>query len=188
MKIMNIRLKKSSKFFIVLLASLLIGFANAAIYYSMTAQPSLSIIAAKVVFVAGNDFPSGSSLGDNSTWVYLALKGYPNTTLTYDQPLNISNTDSASNTFRLRHVSISPASGQPQVSNFTAINFVVQNTAGVSQDSFNYTTTGTTWNTPTTMSYVTLPAGTSWIIFVQTVTAPSANDVTTNIQIAVDVV
>jgi hypothetical protein len=184
----NIRLKKSSKFFIVLFASLLIGIANAAIYYSMTAQPSLSIIAAKVVFVAGNDFPSGSSVGDNSTWVYLALKGYPNTTLTYDQPLNISNTDSASHTFRLRHVAISPASGQPQVSNFTALNFLVQNTAGVSQGSFNYTTTGTTWTTPTTMSPMTLPAGESWIIFAQTVTAPSANDVTATIQIAVDVV
>jgi len=186
LKIANIKLKKSSKFLILVLASLLIGFANAAIFYSMTAQPSVSITAAKVIFVSGNDFPSGSSLGANSTWVYLALKGYPNTTLTYEQPLNISNTDSTSHTFRLRHLSITP-NGQAQVSNFTAINFVVQNTAGVSQGSFNYTTTGTNWNTPTTMSYMTLPAGASWIIYVETKTAASANDVTTNIQIAVDV-
>jgi hypothetical protein len=188
LKIANIKLKRSSKFLILVIASLLVGLANATVYYSMLAQPSVSITAAKVVFVSGNDFPTGSSLGANSTWVYLALNGYPNTTVTYEQPLNISNTDSASHTFRLRHVSISPISGQPQVSNFTAINFVVQNTAGASQGSFNYTTTTTTWNTPTTMGYMTLPAGASWIIYAETKTAASANDVTADIQIAVDVV
>ncbi len=184
----NIKLTKSSKFLILVLSALLIGLANAAVFYSMIAQPSVSITTAKVVFTAGNDFPTGSSIEGNSTWVYLALQGYPNVTLTYEQPLNVSNTDSVSHDFRLRHVAVSPANGSSQVGNFTFINFVIQNTAGVAQASFNYTTTGNDWLTPATTSYVTLPANTTWIIYVETEAAANANDVTANIQIAVDVV
>lgn len=166
----------------------LIATASAAVYYTEIMQPSVTITSATVVFVAGTDYPAGSTLGSNSTWVSLALKAYPNATLTYDQPLNISNIDSASHTFRLRNISITPASGTSSVSNFTAINFVVENTTGFAQASFNYTTTGTTWNTPTTTSYLTLPANTQWIVYVQTQAAASANAVTANLQIAVDVV
>jgi hypothetical protein len=178
---------KSFKFIILAVMAALIATASAAVYYSEIMQPSVTITGATIVFASGNDFPAGSTLGSNSTWVSLALKAYPNATLTYDQPLNISNTDSASHTFRLRHVSITPASGTSSVSNFTAINFVVENTAGVAQASFNYTTTGTTWNTPTTTSYMTLPANTQWILYVQTQAAASANAVTANLQISVDV-
>jgi hypothetical protein len=183
----NIKLGKSTKFLILLLTSILIGTANAAIFYSLTMQPSVSITSAKVFFVQGNDFPTGSSIGSNSTWVSLALKAYPNITLTYEQPLNISNTDTSSHTFRLRHLSITPASGQSQVGNFTFMNFVVQNTAGVTQASFNYTTTDSNWNTPSTTSYMTLPAGAQWIIYVETRAVAGANDVTANLQIEVDV-
>jgi hypothetical protein len=87
----------------------------------------------------------------------------------------------------LRHVSISPASGGSQVGNFTFFNFVVENTAGVAQASFNYTTTGNNWNTPASTSYMTLPANTQWIIYVETKAAAGANAVTANLQISVDV-
>ncbi|NWF97259.1 MAG: hypothetical protein HXY34_14065 [Candidatus Thorarchaeota archaeon] len=127
-------------------------------------------------------------MGANATWVSLALKAYPNATLTYEQPLNVSNTDSVSHTFRLRHVSITPASGQPEIGNFTFINFIVMDTAGVSQASFNYTITGTTWNTPSPTSYLTLPGSTQWIIYVETKATAGANsDIVANLQIAVDV-
>jgi len=166
----------------------LIGTASAAIYYSVLMQPSVTITGATVIFVSGNDWPTGSTLGTNSTWVALALKAYPNATLTYDQPLNITNTDTASHLFRLRNVSITPASGTASVSNFTAINFIVENTAGVEQADFDYNTTGTTWNTPTTTAYMTLPASTTWIISVQTTAAPGASStVTANLEISVDV-
>lgn len=189
MKIMNIKLRKSSKFLILLLASLLIGIANSAVFYSMVAQPTISVTAAKVVFVPGNDFPTGSSLETNSTWVSLALKAYPNITLTYEQPLNITNTDTAVHTFRLRHVSISPGNGSETVGNFTFIKFVVQNTNGVAQNSFNYTTSGVNWITPATTSYMTLAPSTTWIIYAETAAAAGANDVATvSIQISVDVV
>jgi hypothetical protein len=179
--------KKSLKVLILLLSSLLIASASAAVYYSMIMQPSVTVTGATIVFVLGNDAPTGSALGSNSTWANLALKAYPNATLTYDQALNISNTDTSSHTFRLRHILISPASGNSVVGNFTFFNFVVENTAGISQASFNYTTTGTTWNIPSTTSYLTLPASTQWIIYVQTLAAPGANAVTANLQIAVDV-
>ena len=189
MKIRNIKIAKSSRFLVLLLLSLMVGVANAAIFYSMVMQPVVSITAAKVFFVSGSDFPTGSALGTNSTYVSLALKAYPNVTLTYEQPLNISNADTVSHTFRLRHVSITPANGGVEVGNFTFINFVVQNTAGVAQGSFNYTTASLNWNTPPTMSYMTLPANTQWIIYVETKAVGGASDAATaNIQIAVDVV
>lgn len=184
----KIAAKKAVKLLTLVLTSMLIATASATVYYSMIMQPAVTITGASMRFAQGNDWPSGSSLGTNATWVSLALKAYPNATLTYDQPLNISNTDSASHTFRLRHVSITPASGQPQVGNFTFVNFVVQNTAGVSQASFNYTTSGNTWSTPSTTSYMTLPASTQWIIYVETKAGAGANsDIVANIQIAVDV-
>jgi len=189
LKIKNIKITKSARFLVLLLLSLMVGIANAAIFYSMVMQPVVSITAAKVVFVSGNDFPTGSALGSNSTYVSLALKAYPNVTLTYEQPLNISNTDTANHTFRLRHVSITPANGDSQVGNFTFINFVVQNTAGVAQGSFNYTTASLNWGTPSTMSPMTLPPNTQWIIYIETKAVAGASDTATaSLQIAVDVV
>jgi len=179
--------KKSIKLLTLLLTSMLMATASAAVYYSMIMQPTVTIAGAAISFAQGNDWPSDSLLGSNATWVSLSLKAYPNATLTYEQPLNISNTDTASHTFSLRHVSISPASGQSQVGNFTFINFVVQNTTGVSQASFNYTTSGNIWNTPSTTSYMTILASTQWIIYVETKAAAGANDISASLQIAVDV-
>jgi hypothetical protein len=179
--------KRSLSLIILLIASSLIATASAAVYYSMVMQPSVTVSNATISFAQGNDWPAGSTLGSNSTWVSLTLKAYPNATLYYDQPLNITNTDAASHTFRLRHISITPASGTSSVGNFTFFNFVVENTAGTSQASFNYTTTGNTWTTPASTAYLTLPANTQWIIYVETRAAASANAVTANLQISVDV-
>ena len=184
--------KKSVKLLILLLLSMLIASASAAVYYSMLAQPSVTITNAAVMFVQGSDWPTGSLMGTNSTWVSLALKAYPNATLTYDQPLNISNTDSSQHNFRLRSVSITPATGSASVGNFTSINFVVYNTtaletAGTPTATFSYNTTGNTWNTPPTTAYMQLPAGAQWIIHVDTTAAAGAQAITANIVISVDV-
>ena len=177
---------------LALLLTLLITSVSALVYYSMLMQPSVTIYAAPVRFAEGDDWLAtvGSTLGNNATWVNLGLKAYPNATLIYEDPLNISNTD-ASNTyqFRLRHMSITPASGSAQVSNFTFINFVVKNKAGVVQGDFNYTTGGTdTWSTPgTTGWFGPVPVSTQWIIYVETRGAASANlGIAVNIQIAVE--
>jgi hypothetical protein len=179
---------KPVKLLMLLLTSTLIAAASAAIYYSMVMQPSVAVTAATIRFAQGNDWPTGSTLGSNGTWVSLTLKAYPNATMIYEQPLNITNSDSTGHTFRLRHITITPASGNAQVGNFTFINFVVQNTTGTAQASFNYTTSTNTWTTPSTTLYVTLPASTTWIVYIETKATAGANDgVTANIQIAVDV-
>jgi len=189
MKIEKPNFRKSLKLLMLLVSSIIIASASAAVYYSLTMQPKVSITGAVIQFAQGSDWPTGSSMGTNSTWVRLSLKAYPNATLTYDQPLNISNIDTgASHQFRLRHVSITPASGTASVSNFTFINIVVKDASGTSQASFNYTTSGDTWTTPSTTSYLTLPANTEWIVYIETKAAAGASSsVEANIVIAVDV-
>lgn len=186
MNITKIPLSKSAA--ILILSSVMLAAGVGAIaYYSMMMQPTITVNAAPVQFASGGDWPTGSALGENGTWVRLAFKAYPNATFVYEDPLNITNVDASSHQFRLRHVSITPSSGNQQVSNFTAINFVVKNNAGAVQASFNYTTNSDTWNTPSTTSWFTLPASTQWIIYVETKGTAKANlNVATSIEIAVD--
>lgn len=181
---------KALKFLFLLLTSMLIASASATVYYSINMEPTVTIKQALVQFVQGSDWSKvAGSMGTNNTWCGLSLKAYPNATLTYEQPLNISNTDSSnSHQFRLRNISIAPASGSASVSNFTFIKFVIKNAAGVSQASFNYTTSGDDWNIPSMASYLTLPANTKWIVYVETRAAAGATkDIAANIVIAVDV-
>jgi hypothetical protein len=115
-------------------------------------------------------------------YVSLAIKAYPNATLVYEEPLNISNTDSSAHNIRLRHVSISPTSGSASISNFTFINFTLNSV------NFDYTTTGDTWNTPSDMSYQSLPGNTEWSVKVETKAAAGATEaISCTLKIAVDV-
>ena len=185
---MTFKITKKKTLIILLALTSVIGLASASVYYSITAQPSITVSNAPIQFAAGNDFPAGSSLGTGSTWVSLALEAYPNATLNYGQPLNITNVDSVSHEFSLSPVSITPATGSSSVGNFTFFNFIVENNMGTQQATFDYTTTGNTWNIPTATSYLTLPAHTSWIIFIQTEAAPGAESgVTANLQIDLNV-
>jgi len=179
--------KKPVKFLTLLLTAILIATASAAVYYGMIMQPSITISAAPVRFVEGNDWPGGT-MGDNSTWCSLTFTAYPNVTVVYEKPLNISNTDSDPHDIKLRHVSISPDSGDASVSNFTKIAFILVNYTGSTIDStFNYTTTYDTWSKPSAVGWYSLPNGKQWIVRVEITTAGSANAVTVNIKIAVDV-
>jgi len=174
--------KKPVKFLTLLLTAMLVASASAAVYYSLSMQPTVTISQATVIFEQGGDWPTGSSLGTNSTYVSLAIKAYPNATLTYDEPLNISNTDSSAHDVRLRHVSIAPASASASVSNFTFINFTLNSV------DFDYTTTGDTWNTPSDMSYQSLSDNTEWALKIETKAAAGATDaLTCTITIALDV-
>lgn len=173
---------KSVKMLILMLMSLIIISASAAVYYSMTMQPTVTIAEAVVRFDQGSDWTdAGGSMGTNNTYVSLSIKAYPNATLTYDQPIIINNTDSAAHDVRLSHVSITPASGN-SVSNFTLIRFTLNSVT------FEYTTTTDTWNTPTDMSYQTLPANTEWDLKIETEAAAGATDaLTCTIVIELDV-
>lgn len=173
---------KLAKLVILLLTATFIATASAAIYYSMSTQLEVTVTQASIIFEQGTDWPSGSSMGANSTYASLALKAYPNATLTYEEPINISNTDSTAHNVRLRHVSITPASGSPSVGNFTFINFTLNSV------DFDYTTTGNNWNTPSDMAYQSIPASTEWILRIETKAAPGAiNAISCTLVIAVDV-
>jgi hypothetical protein len=186
-KLREISFRKPVKFLTLLLTAMLIATASAAVYYSLTIVPTVTISATKVSFVQGSDWPSGSLMGTNSTSVSLALKAYPNATLTYEQPLNISNTDTLAHSVRLRHVSITPASGSAGVSNFTFINFTLIQPNGTTVSSFDYTTSGNIWSTPS-MNYLSLAGNTQWTVEIQTRAAAGAtNGLTCSMVIAVDV-
>jgi hypothetical protein len=186
---MKINYRKNLKFVTLLASALLIASASAAVYYTINMQSSVAITSAPIKFVEGSDWPYGSSMGANGTWVSLALKAYPNATLTYEQPLNISNVDpSKSHNFTISHVSITPDSGSADVGNFTFINFVIKDAAGNVQATFNYTTTGNSWNTPSPTSKLTLPANTQWTVYVETKAAAGALDgIEAHITMAVNV-
>ena len=187
MEIREILSSKSMKFLTLLLTSMLIASASAAVYYSLTWQPRVTVQSAPAVgFTNGDDTPAGSTV--NSAWARLLFKSYPNTTLTYDEGMNITNNDVSSHQIRLRHLSISPANGAAAVSNFTTIRFTLIAQDGTTVTTFEYTTTGDNWNTPSTTSYYTIPASQEWTLKVETL-SPAAATATTeaNLQIALDV-
>lgn len=187
MDVRKIRYKRPLKLLTLLLTSMLIATASATVYYSLIMQPSVTITAAVVGFKEGDDWDGSWSMGTNNTWCRLALKAYPNATLTYDAPLNLTNTGTAV-TIRLRTDSISPTSGNAAVSNFTFINFTLHDETGVIKGSLNYTTSGTdTWSTPS-MDFTAMDASDEWYIAIQTKAAAGAEaNIKADIVIAVDV-
>jgi len=184
--------KKWLKFLTLLLTAMIIATASAAVYYSLSMEPRATITDAAVKFVSGTDWP-GESIGVNGTWCVVSLKAYPNATLTYDEPLNLSETSGSDRQFRLVHSSITPASGW-STANWTFINFTIMDESGgaVAGGSFDYYVTGSgasaTWQTPTMGSDITIPANTMYTIKIETKAAEGAwlNEVV-NIVITVDV-
>lgn len=181
MEIRKMLFRKEMKLVTLLLTAMLIASASAAVYYSLSMTSTVTIDQAVVYFEEGSD-AGYVSLGTNNTYVSLSLSAYPNVTLTYDDPLNITNTDSSAHEVRLRHVSVTPASGNADVGNFTFINFTLN---GVD---FDYTTSGNNWNTPSDMSYQSLGATTEWAVKVETRAVAGATDgIDVTIVIALDV-
>jgi hypothetical protein len=165
---------------------MLVVSASAAIYYAMLAQATATVAAASVYFKAGKDSSGILTFGTNNTYASLSLSAYPNVTLYYDEAVNVTAT--AAKQVRLRHVSITPIDGNPNVSNFTSIVFRLIAVNGTEVGSLTYTTSGDDWTEPTETSYVAIGAGQEWAIKVETKAAAGATTgVSTTIVIAVDV-
>ena len=178
--------RKSLDLIVLLMISVFVITASAAVYYSLPMVSSTTITAAVVAFKGGADWNASWTMGINNTYCSLALRAYPNATLTYEEPLNLTNTGTGVN-IRLRTVSISPASGNEQVSNFTFINFTLYDETGTFKGSLNYTTTGNDWSTPT-MGFTAMDASDEWYIVIQTkAEAGAESDIVANIVIGVDV-
>lgn len=187
MNLRKITAKKSLKLLILMLAWMIVATASAAIYYNLTMQPQVFTSTPAIKFESAADTPSGSTVND--AWCLLKLKSYPNATLTYEQAVNISNTEGVPHGIKLSHVDITPISGNADVSNFTYINMTVWAQNGTYVGSFNYTTSGTTtWGLPTDWaSYQYMQANEKWLVKVQTLSPADADTgIVANIVIAVD--
>jgi hypothetical protein len=188
MNIRNLRITKSTKFIILLAASLLVATANAAIFYNITTEPQVTVSAPVIRFSSAPDEPNGSTVND--AWGRLTAKSYPNVTLTYEQAVYINNIDSNPHSFRLRHLLITPSNGSASVGNWTSIKFLVYDNSGY-EFSLNYTTSGSDWIVEPTSGqtgYYSIPAATSWWIRLETQSpAMAVIGETCSIQIAVDV-
>jgi len=185
--------KKTVKLLALVLTSLLIASVSAAVYYSMSMVPTVTIAQAAVIFEVGADDTSNAcnvTVDTDPTYASLALKAYPNATLTYTEPLNISNTDTTSaHMVRLSHVSIDP-NATADVANFTFINFTLIQPNGnpVAGSDFDYYTSGNNWTAPSDMTYTSLGASTEWAVKIETrAVAGASTGIDVTIVIAVDV-
>jgi len=183
--------KKPLKLLTLLFTSMLIATASAYVYYSLEMRPTVTISQPAVILKNGDDSSGVVTMGANSTRATLAIKAYPNITLTYEEPLNISNTDSSNHDVRLSHVSISPANATNYISNFTFINFTLIQPNGnkVTGSDFDYYTSGEdNWYTPSDMGYQTKTNGEDWAVKIETRAAANATDaLTCTIVIQVDI-
>ncbi|MCZ2809578.1 MAG: hypothetical protein O2V44_09515 [Candidatus Bathyarchaeota archaeon] len=187
MELRELLSKKPVKFLTLLLTAMLITSASAAVYYSITMEPEVTVTGLTVTFTDGDDTTTGSTV--NAAWCSLALKSYPNATLTYDQAVNLTNTDgSNAHSVQLRHVSITPDGSSYVGGNFTSINFylIAQNATQIT--AFTYANDGTNWSPPADTGYYLIPQSEEWAIKVETLSPAGATIGTVcNIEIAVDV-
>lgn len=191
MKLERIMAKRSTKLLFLLISTSLIMTASAAVYYALLMESDVTISEAKVYFTDGDDSSAaGYSPGTNNTYAQLAsLKAYPNVTLTYEQAVNVTNTDDSAHDIRLRHISITPASGD-DVGNFTSITFYLIDTTGGVQGTLTYTVSGSSWDPPSSPTdWESLPgSNTEWTIKVETkAVAGAKSSISCSITIAIDV-
>jgi len=182
---MNVNYRRTLKFVTLLASALLIGSVSAAVYYSLTISGSLTT-AVTVCFDHGTDWPSGSTMGTGNTSVTLALKAYPNTTLTYEKAVNVSNTQAVTPSIRLRHISIT--NGTADIGNFTFLNIVLLDDTGVQKGYINYTVSGNDFISSESTSYEAMDANDEWTIRIETKAEPDAvAGISATLQMALDV-
>ncbi|UCH32718.1 MAG: hypothetical protein JSV05_04930 [Candidatus Bathyarchaeota archaeon] len=163
---------KPIKMLILTLMSIIVVSVSAATYYNLIMEPRVATSAPTIELVAGDDSATAGATGYaiDGTWArFTSLKAYPNATLTYEEAINLSNTDASNaHSVRFRHKSITNLNGSATPTNFTRIAFILIAQNGTTViSSFNYTG-GASWSTPSTTSYVSIPANEEWAIRVET--------------------
>jgi hypothetical protein len=183
MEMRKILSSKSMKFVTLLLTSMLIASASAAVYYSLSMTSTITTAANDVYFITGADATdAGTSIfNNNKSATLVSLKAYANMTMSYDDPIRVRNNNGATAfNVRLRPVSLS---GDAQY--FAFINFTLQTSTMIS---LNYTSNGVSWTTPSTSGWATVNADTSYAIIVQTkASATATSGQTATIEVAIDV-
>lgn len=175
------------KLAIGLLLLALVSTASALVYYSLNLRTVVTSTTPKVVFVTASDSTAaGATIGTNSTYAKLTgIKSYPNATSIYEQALNVSNTDTAAHSIRLRSISITSG-----FASYGTILVKLTDTTGtlVTGQTITYTGGGSWSTTGSPTGFQSLAASTKWSIRIEsTLNAGVAAGVTTTIEIAVDV-
>ena len=175
--------RKSLDLIVLLMISVFVISASAAVYYSLGMTSTITTVANDVYFVKGPDNgTAGVTLfNDNKSATLASLKAYPNMTMTYDDPIRVRNNNTDTNfNVRLRPVS---RSGDAQY--FVFINFTLNTTTPVS---LNYTSNGVSWTDPPETAFVQVNANTEYAIRVQTMAnATATSGQIATIEIAVDI-
>ncbi len=190
-EIFDLRHRKALRIGVLLLSTLLITSASALVFYNLTASVTTTTSAAVVKFVSTPDTPTGTVISTAGVFATMSIKSYPNATNTYQNALNVSNTDSVSHQIQITQVSIT--SGCTSYTAATSkIEFDMLNVAGTKTGTAIVNTGATSctlWTTSaTTTGYFTILAGTKWSIQVITsADAGAATGVTTGIQLQVNV-
>jgi hypothetical protein len=183
MEIKKLLFRKEMKIVTLLLTSMLIASASAAVYYSLSMTSTITTATNDVYFVTGADATTaGTNIFNNNKSATLAsLKAYPNMTMSYDDPIRVRNNNGATSfNVRLRPIS---RSGNAQYFDF--INFTLQTSSKIS---LNYTSNGASWTDPSTSGWATVNANTSYTIVVQTKASSTATSgQIASIEIAIDV-
>lgn len=190
MEIKKIVSRKEMKLVTLLLTSLLIATASAAVYYSLSMQSTITTATTSVWFEEGADNDTaGVSLSPDKTVATLTgLKAYPNASYTYTDPVRVRNNGSVAYDIRLTPVSLSGNDTE-----FVFVKFLLRNGTSESSPtllSLNYTCDGSSWTVPSATDWVSMPAtnpDTEWAITVITKAKDSAESASVTIEIAVDV-
>jgi len=183
MEVKKLFFKKEFKLLTLLLISMLIASASAAVYYSLNMSSTITTATNDVYFVTGADATAAgvTLLLGNKSATLTSLKAYANMTTSYDDPIRVRN----NNTGTSFNVRLRPVSRTGSAQYFVFINFTLQTATKIS---LNYTSSGATWTDPSTTGWATVSPSTSYAIVVQTkanATAPSGQ--TASIEIAIDV-
>jgi hypothetical protein len=179
----NILFTKQVKLLTLALTGMLIVSVSALVYYSLSATATITTATTDVWFMEGADASeAGVSLSpDNTTVTLTDLRAYPNATYTYTDPIKVRNNSTGSSyNIRLRPVSLSGNNTE-----FVFVNFTLQSSPTLR--SLNYTCNGASWTTPSTTSWISIPASTEWSITIETKAKDSAASASVTIEIAVDV-
>jgi len=190
MEIRKLVSRKEMKLVTLLLTSLLIATASAAVYYSLSMQSTITTATTSVWFEEGADNATAvvSLSPDKTVATMTGLKAYPNASYTYTDPVRVRNNGSVAYDIRLTPVSLSG-----NTTEFVFVKFLLRNGTSESSPtlaSLNYTCDGSDWTVPSATDWVSIPAtnpDTQWAITVITKAKDNAQSASVTIEIAVDV-
>jgi len=109
---MKLDLRKSTKLVIVIISSLLIASVSATVYNYMYQDATIGVEAMSLEWLAGTDATDAGTQIDEATASLTDMKGPPNGTREYTDPLRVNNTGASSTTFDLLIDQISGDTGE----------------------------------------------------------------------------